>query len=78
MYSATSPSSDFSILALTILALAALYSFTSFAVIIGVLIFAVALIISLIRGTPSVTFIDATPAKWKVFKVIWVAGSPID
>lgn len=44
----------------------------------GVLIFLAALIISLIRGTPSVTFIDATPAKWKVFKVICVPGSPMD
>lgn len=25
-----------------------------------------------------VTFIEATPAKWKVFNVIWVPGSPID
>jgi hypothetical protein len=32
-------------------------------VIIGVLIALLALMISLIRGTPSVTFIDATPAK---------------
>jgi hypothetical protein len=23
-------------------------------------------------------FIEATPAKWKVFNVIWVPGSPID
>jgi hypothetical protein len=45
---------------------------------IGVEIFLAALIISLIRGTPSVTFIEATPAKWKVFNVIWVPGSPID
>jgi hypothetical protein len=37
---------------------------------IGVLISLVALIISLILGTPKVTFIEATPAKWKVFKVI--------
>lgn len=37
-----------------------------------------ALIISLIRGTPSVTFIEATPAKWKVLSVICVPGSPID
>jgi len=32
-------------------------------VIIGVLIYLVALIISLILGTPNVTFIEATPAK---------------
>ena len=37
-----------------------------------------ALMISFMRGTPRVTFIDATPAKWKVFKVICVPGSPID
>jgi len=35
-------------------------------------------IYSLIRGTPCVIFIEATPAKWKVFKVICVDGSPID
>ena len=34
--------------------------------------------ISLMRGTPSVTFIDATPAKWNVLSVICVPGSPID
>jgi hypothetical protein len=34
------------------------------------------LMISLRRGTPSVTFLEDTPAKWKVFSVIWVAGSP--
>ncbi len=38
----------------------------------------VAFIISLILGTPKVTFIEATPAKWNVFKVIYVPGSPID
>mmetsp|Transcript_16189 Transcript_16189/g.44552 ORF Transcript_16189/g.44552 Transcript_16189/m.44552 type:complete len:243 (-) Transcript_16189:1485-2213(-) len=27
-------------------------------------------------GTPSVTFLAPTPAKWKVFRVICVAGSP--
>jgi hypothetical protein len=30
------------------------------------------------RGTPNVTFLSATPAKWKVFNVICVVGSPID
>ncbi len=30
------------------------------------------------RGTPNVTFLSATPAKWNVFSVIWVVGSPID
>mmetsp|Transcript_110788 Transcript_110788/g.309615 ORF Transcript_110788/g.309615 Transcript_110788/m.309615 type:complete len:246 (+) Transcript_110788:2051-2788(+) len=28
------------------------------------------------RGTPNVTFLAPTPAKWKVFNVICVAGSP--
>ena len=44
---------------------------------IGVEIFFDALIISLILGTPRVTFIAATPAKWNVLSVIWVPGSPI-
>jgi hypothetical protein len=30
------------------------------------------LMISLMRGTPRVTFMDATPAKWNVFRVICV------
>ena len=34
---------------------------------IGVLMFFEALMISVMRGTPNVTFIEATPAKWKVF-----------
>jgi hypothetical protein len=51
---------------------------TSLQLMIGVLISFAALIISFIRGTPSVTFMEATPAKWNVFKVIWVPGSPID
>ena len=37
-----------------------------------------AFMISFMRGTPSVTFMDATPAKWKVLSVIWVPGSPMD
>lgn len=41
------------------------------------LMFLEALIISLMRGTPKVMFIEATPAKWKVFNVIWVPGSPM-
>ena len=45
---------------------------------IGVLMSFAAFMISLIRGTPRVTFIVATPAKWNVFKVICVPGSPID
>ncbi len=36
----------------------------------GVEMFLAALMISLMRGTPSVTFMDATPAKWNVFSVI--------
>ena len=36
-----------------------------------------ALMISLMRGTPRVMFMEATPAKWKVFRVIWVPGSPM-
>lgn len=36
------------------------------------------LMISFRRGTPRVTFFDDTPAKWNVFSVIWVAGSPSD
>lgn len=44
----------------------------------GVEIVLAALIISLIRGTPRVMFMEAIPAKWKVLRVIWVPGSPID
>ena len=33
--------------------------------------------ISFSLGTPRVTFFEDTPAKWKVFNVIYVAGSPI-
>jgi len=51
---------------------------SKWAVMIGVLIVLDALIISLIRGTPCVMFIEATPAKWNVFSVICVPGSPID
>ncbi len=39
--------------------------------------FLATLIISFILGTPRVTFFEETPAKWKVFRVICVAGSPI-
>jgi hypothetical protein len=45
---------------------------------LGVLIFLATLMISLSLGTPSVTFLADTPAKWKVFRVIYVAGSPMD
>ena len=74
----TSPSSVFSSRALTIRAEASLLRVTSLQLMIGVLMTLAALIISLIRGTPSVTFMDATPAKWKVLSVICVPGSPID
>ncbi len=74
----TSPSNVFSNLALTIRAEASLSLATSLQLMMGVLIFLAALMISLIRGTPRVTFIEATPAKWKVFSVICVPGSPID
>src|SRR4051812_26826722 len=47
-------------------------------VITGVLMFLDALMISLIRGTPCVILMPATPAKWNVFRVICVPGSPID
>jgi hypothetical protein len=40
--------------------------------------FLATLMISFIRGTPSVTFLDEIPALWKVLRVICVAGSPID
>ena len=36
-----------------------------------------ALMISLMRGTPCVMFMLATPAKWNVFSVICVPGSPM-
>mmetsp|Transcript_35166 Transcript_35166/g.57794 ORF Transcript_35166/g.57794 Transcript_35166/m.57794 type:complete len:282 (+) Transcript_35166:558-1403(+) len=75
MYSDTCPRVVFSISPLTILALVLLSSRTSEAVMIGVEIFLAALIISLSLGTPRVTFMEATPAKWKVFRVICVPGS---
>ena len=43
----------------------------------GVEMFLEALMISLMRGTPCVMFMDATPAKWKVLSVICVPGSPM-
>jgi hypothetical protein len=45
-------------------------SFSKKTVMMGVLIFLDALMISLILGTPNVMFIDATPAKWNVLRVI--------
>ena len=41
----------------------------------GVTIFSITY---LSRGIPRVTFISPLPAKWKVLRVIWVDGSPID
>lgn len=43
----------------------------------GVLIVFATLMTSLSLGTPNVTFLEATPAKWKVLRVICVAGSPM-
>lgn len=63
---------------MTIRADASLSLVTSLQLIIGVLMTLAALMISFIRGTPRVTFMEATPAKWKVLSVIWVPGSPID
>ena len=74
----TSPRCVFSNRPLTIRADASEPLVTSLQLMIGVLIIFAALMISFMRGTPSVTFIEATPAKWNVFKVIWVPGSPID
>ena len=46
---------------------------------LGVFSLSVAVInISLKRGIPNVTLAPPCPAKWKVFKVIYVDGSPID
>jgi hypothetical protein len=78
MTEAMSPSKVFSIRPLTIRAEGSLSGTCSLHVIIGVLMILAALMISLIRGTPKVTFMAATPAKWKVFNVICVPGSPID
>ena len=47
-------------------------------VIFGVLIFFVTSNNYCKRGTPSVTFLSETPARWNVFNVICVVGSPID
>ena len=73
-----SPNVVFSTLPFTTRAALTSLSLMSDAVMIGVLIFLDALMISLIRGTPRVMFIDATPAKWNVFSVICVPGSPMD
>lgn len=68
----------FSIRPLTIRAARTSFWWKSSQLMTGVLISLDALIISLIRGTPWVILIPATPAKWNVFKVICVPGSPID
>ena len=44
----------------------------------GVATVLAALMISLMRGTPAVMFMLATPAKWNVLSVICVPGSPMD
>jgi len=76
--SRTSPRSVFSNRPFTIRAEASLSLVTNLQLMIGVLIAFAAFMISFIRGTPRVTFIEATPAKWKVFSVICVPGSPMD
>src|SRR5690242_12485816 len=68
----------FSTRALTIRAADSEILFDNSQVMTGVEMVDEALMISLIRGTPCVMDIPATPAKWKVFSVIWVPGSPID
>ena len=70
MYSVISPRVVFSSLPFTLLANSGSSSFCRYVVTIGVLIFLDALMISLILGTPNVMFILATPAKWKVLRVI--------
>lgn len=77
MYVVISPSVVFSILPLTLLANSWSSGCSSSAVMMGVEMFLEALMISLTRGTPCVMFMEATPAKWKVFRVIWVPGSPM-
>lgn len=52
--------------------------FYKWIVILGVFIFLEASNNSCKRGTPKVTFLSETPAKWKVLRVIWVVGYPID
>jgi hypothetical protein len=70
IYLATCPSVVFSISALACLASSSSFELSSSAVMMGVEISLEPLMISLSRGTPSVTFIDATPAKWNVLSVI--------
>mmetsp|Transcript_7818 Transcript_7818/g.23151 ORF Transcript_7818/g.23151 Transcript_7818/m.23151 type:complete len:267 (-) Transcript_7818:3135-3935(-) len=77
-YRQMSPSVVRSMRPLTMRALTSCVGSTSAHLMIGVEIVLAALMISLIRGTPSVTFMLATPAKWNVFSVICVAGSAMD
>mmetsp|Transcript_34980 Transcript_34980/g.88120 ORF Transcript_34980/g.88120 Transcript_34980/m.88120 type:complete len:255 (-) Transcript_34980:2564-3328(-) len=78
MLAATCPSVVFSMRPLTMRAtLGSLFS-ASATFMMGVLMFLAPLIISLMRGTPRVTFMLATPAKWNVLSVICVPGSPMD
>ena len=57
----------------------ALATLSSGSVMAGVLMLALAVMtISRRRGMPSVTFTPPPPAKWNVFSVICVDGSPID
>ena len=74
----TSPKCVFSSRPFTIRAEGSESAVTSLQLMIGVLMTLAAFMISFMRGTPSVTFMDATPAKWKVLSVIWVPGSPMD
>mmetsp|Transcript_20862 Transcript_20862/g.58552 ORF Transcript_20862/g.58552 Transcript_20862/m.58552 type:complete len:354 (+) Transcript_20862:463-1524(+) len=78
MYKQMSLSVVLSMRPLTMRARSSLYSSFSAHEMIGVRIVFAALMISLIRGTPRVTFMLETPEKWNVFRVIWVAGSAID
>mmetsp|Transcript_38256 Transcript_38256/g.90450 ORF Transcript_38256/g.90450 Transcript_38256/m.90450 type:complete len:211 (+) Transcript_38256:668-1300(+) len=78
MLRATSPSMVRSMRPLTMRADVSSRSFERGTSTTGVEIILEALMISLIRGTPSVTFMDAIPAKWNVLSVICVPGSPID
>mmetsp|Transcript_52664 Transcript_52664/g.132467 ORF Transcript_52664/g.132467 Transcript_52664/m.132467 type:complete len:257 (+) Transcript_52664:841-1611(+) len=78
MYSAIWPSVVSSMRALALRASNSLSGMFRLALITGVLMILLALMISLMRGTPCVMFMLATPAKWKVFSVICVHGSPID
>ncbi len=70
MYEMTSEMYVFSILPLTTRAAWISTRFSSSHVMMGVLMSFEALMISLMRGTPCVILMPATPAKWNVFSVI--------